>query len=329
MLKRALYVGAGMLGLWRLSRRLTHSVPRIFMLHRFSMTADAHHMGADELRRFIRLLSRECEFVTLREFVVLQRNGRRRARPLAVITVDDGYADFHSVALPVLREQGVPATVYATAGFIDGQCWLWWDALRYLIDAHPDGELRLQLAAESLAFRLGDAGSRQRAWNDIADRLVATNDLRWATISRLEALTGTRLPGKPPPEYAAMNWSQLAEVEAAGIEIGGHTMTHAFLPSLAPEALRHEIHDAKTLLEQHLHTPLQTFAYPNGMATDYSPAVEAALADAGFSAAVLAYPRPYWAQQPYQIGRWSVHPDSATVGHILSGASELKLRFTS
>lgn len=329
MLKRALYAGAGMLGLWRLSRRLTHDVPRIFMLHRFAAIADAQHTGADELRRFIEVLGRECEFVTLREFVVRQRSGRRPERPLAVITVDDGYADFHGVALPILREQGVPATVYATAGFIDGQCWLWWDALRYLINAHPDGELQLQLGAGSLAFRLGDTGSRQRAWNDIADRLVAANGLRRATLARLETLAGTRLPATPPPEFAAMNWSQLADLEAAGIEIGGHTMTHAFLPSLAPDELRHEIHDAKALLEQHLRAPLQTFAYPNGMATDYSPAVEAALADAGFSAAVLAYPRPYQARQPYQIGRWSVHPDSATVGHILSGASELKLRFTS
>lgn len=329
MLKRALYAGAGMLGLWRLSRRLTHDVPRIFMLHRFASMGDAQHTGADELRRFIQLLGRECEFVTLCEFIARQRDGRRPERPLAVITVDDGYADFHSVALPILREQGVPATVYATAGFIDGQCWLWWDALRYLINAHPQGELRLQLAAESLAFRLDDAGSRQRAWNDIADRLIGRNDLRQTTISQLEAITGIQLPSQPPAEYSAMNWSQLTQLEAAGIEIGGHTMTHAFLPSLSPTMLRREIHAAKDLLEQHLHEPLQTFAYPNGMATDHSPTVEAALSNAGFGAAVLAFPRPYSTRQPYQIGRWSVRPDSETMGHILSGASELKLRMTS
>jgi peptidoglycan/xylan/chitin deacetylase (PgdA/CDA1 family) len=329
MMKQALYGGAGMLGLWRLSRRLTRSAPRIFMLHRFSALPDAQHTSADELRRFIQVLGRECEFVTLRDFITRRQNGRPPKKPLAVITVDDGYADFHSIALPVLREHGIPATVYATAGFIDGQCWLWWDALRHLIDIQPDGELRLQTGSEVVAMTIGDAGSRQRAWNDIADRLVARNDLRQTVLAQLEAITGTPLPEKPPPKYAAMNWSQLAELEAAGIEIGGHTMTHAFLPSLTPELLRHEVHDAKALLEQHLHRPLQTFAYPNGMATDCSPTVESALSDAGFSAAVLAFPRPYNAQQPYQMGRWSVHPDSETVEHILSGASELKLRITS
>lgn len=326
MLKQALYSGASALGLWRLSRRLTRAVPRIFMLHRFSATPDPQRTDTDELHRFIQRIGSECEFVTMRELNVRLQHRKAPDRPLAIITVDDGYADFHAVALPVLRKHGAPATVYATAGFIDGRCWLWWDALRYLIDAHPDGVLRLQLETEAIAMQLSDTASRQRAWNDIADRLVSRNELRQSTIAQLEAITATKLPEDPPPEYAAMNWSQLAELEAAGIEIGGHTMTHAFLPSLAPDALRHEIHGAKALLEQHLHQPLQTFAYPNGMASDHSSAVEAALSDAGFAAAVLAYPRPFRPRQRYQIGRWSVHPDSPTVGHILSGASDLKLR---
>jgi peptidoglycan/xylan/chitin deacetylase (PgdA/CDA1 family) len=299
------------------------------MLHRFAAMPDAQHTGADELRRFIQAIGQECEFVTLRELISRQQAGSRPERPLAVITVDDGYADFHRIALPVLREYGVPATVYATAGFIDRQCWLWWDALRYLVNLHPDGELRLEVGPETMAMNIGTVDSRQRAWNDIADRLVSRNELRPAVIAQLEDSTGTRLPQEPPPEFSAMNWSQLAEIESAGIEIGGHTMSHAFLPSLDPGMLRHEIHAAKALLEQHLQAPLQTFAYPNGMATDYSPAVAAALADAGFGAAVLAYPRPCNPRDKYRIGRWSVHPDSETVGHILSGASELKLRMAS
>ncbi|MBM4221449.1 MAG: polysaccharide deacetylase family protein, partial [Gammaproteobacteria bacterium] len=250
MLKQVLYGSAGALGLWRLTRQLTRNAPRIFMLHRFAARPDAQHTGADELRRFIQAIGRECEFVTLRELITRHQAGSRSERPLAVITVDDGYADFHAVALPVLREHGVPATVYATAGFIDRQCWLWWDALRHLIDIHPDGELRLHLDSGVLQTTLGDRSSRQRAWNDIADRLVSRNDLRQAVISQLEDSAGRRLPQEPTPEYAAMDWSQLAELQSAGIEVGGHTMTHAFLPSLGPDMLKREIHEAKALLEQ-------------------------------------------------------------------------------
>lgn len=40
------------------------------------------------------------------------------ARPI-VLTFDDGYADFHSAALPLLDRFGVPATVFVTSGWLD------------------------------------------------------------------------------------------------------------------------------------------------------------------------------------------------------------------
>src|SRR5437764_272682 len=43
--------------------------------------------------------------------------GELPARPI-VLTFDDGFADFHTHALPVLYRYGFTATLYVTTGFI-------------------------------------------------------------------------------------------------------------------------------------------------------------------------------------------------------------------
>jgi peptidoglycan/xylan/chitin deacetylase (PgdA/CDA1 family) len=45
--------------------------------------------------------------------------------PAAVITFDDGFADFRTTALPVLLEHGLAATLYLTSGYLGGTAeWL-------------------------------------------------------------------------------------------------------------------------------------------------------------------------------------------------------------
>jgi peptidoglycan/xylan/chitin deacetylase (PgdA/CDA1 family) len=251
--------------------------------------------------------------------------GRPRRRPLAAITVDDGYEDFHSVALPVLARHRAPATVYATAGFVDRRCWMWWDALRYLLDAHPGPRVELEIGGAALSWSLTDANARQETWHDISERLVQDNLVRVYVLRTLQEVTGVSLPDVPPPAYAAMSWQQLRECQAAGIEVGGHSMSHAFLPSLSPSDLAHEIADAKALMEAKLNTPVTTFAYPNGMPYDWSESVEQAVRAAGFKAAVLAYPRPFDPGDRYRYGRWSTSPNDRRLDMMLSGLDALRM----
>jgi len=65
------------------------------------------------------LLDAGFEFVTLAE---LARRAQGGAPPagLAAITFDDGLRNNCTVALPILREYGIPATVYVTVGFLGG-----------------------------------------------------------------------------------------------------------------------------------------------------------------------------------------------------------------
>jgi peptidoglycan/xylan/chitin deacetylase (PgdA/CDA1 family) len=61
-----------------------------------------------------------------------------------------------------------------------------------------------------------------------------------------------------------LTWDELAEVAAAGVEIGNHSLIHHPLDVLPPRTLRDEITRSHTELEQRLGVRMRSFAYPHG-----------------------------------------------------------------
>ena len=61
-----------------------------------------------------------------------------------------------------------------------------------------------------------------------------------------------------------LTWPELAEVAAAGVEIGNHSLIHHPLDVLPPAQLRREVVRAREELEQRLQLGVRSFAYPHG-----------------------------------------------------------------
>jgi peptidoglycan/xylan/chitin deacetylase (PgdA/CDA1 family) len=85
--------------------------------------------------------------------------------------------------------------------------------------------------------------------------------------------------GRSAADFGPMlTWSELAEVAAAGVEIGSHGLIHHPLDVLPPAQLREEIIRSRDELEQRLQRPVRSFAYPHGYNTRR---VRDAVAEAG------------------------------------------------
>jgi peptidoglycan/xylan/chitin deacetylase (PgdA/CDA1 family) len=92
----------------------------------------------------------------------------------------------------------------------------------------------------------------------------------------------------------ALIWPQIATLQDAGVDIEGHTMSHAHLmhkshPELNDEEydafLRTELDESKRVIESHTGRPVRFLAYPYG---DYDDAVVAATKRAGYEAGLLS-----------------------------------------
>ena len=98
-------------------------------------------------------------------------------------------------------------------------------------------------------------------------------------------------------EHPAAPWTrivtadELRDLSKAGIEIGGHSVTHADLSTLPYEGARDELVQGKEQLEEVLGEPVEVAAYPYGRANEET--VRAAR-DAGFRAACGASARGSW-----------------------------------
>lgn len=84
----------------------------------------------------------------------------------------------------------------------------------------------------------------------------------------------------PGPGDRMLAWSQLAELEAAGVEIGAHSHSHPQLDTLDPAALQEEMSLPRALLEDALGHVVPSVAYPHGY---HGPRVRRSALRAGYS----------------------------------------------
>jgi peptidoglycan/xylan/chitin deacetylase (PgdA/CDA1 family) len=205
------------------------------------------------------------------------------ARPL-VITFDDGYADNREIALPILQRHGLCASFFVATGFLDGGR-MWNDTL---IEA-----VRLTHADSWDLSSLGLNGLGQLPLRTVDDKRAAIQAIvgackYLAAPERARAVAGiAALANVALPSNLMMRREQVAQLHAAGMEIGGHTVNHPILASLPLDQARQEITAGKAQLEDIVQAPVDSFAYPNGRpGQDYQPEHVQLAREAGFSTAV-------------------------------------------
>jgi peptidoglycan/xylan/chitin deacetylase (PgdA/CDA1 family) len=59
-----------------------------------------------------------------------------------------------------------------------------------------------------------------------------------------------------------LTWDGVRALQAAGMEIGSHTVDHARLSELSDGLVLWELRESKRILEEQLHTPIEAIAYP-------------------------------------------------------------------
>ncbi|MBI3431377.1 MAG: polysaccharide deacetylase family protein [Hydrogenophilales bacterium] len=143
-----------------------------------------------------------------------------------------------------------------------------------------------------------------------ADNLAACEELQkrgmratWFIVSGSIG-QAPRWPEDGRPAGRLLNAGELREMQANGMEIGSHTVSHVRLTGLDDAHLMQELTHSRTTLEDLLGNAVGSFAYPYG---DWDARCAAAVQQAGYAAACTT--RTGWAlrdKTPYQLRRLTV-----------------------
>jgi len=221
----------------------------------------------------------------------------------AAISFDDGYADNHDVALPILQRHGLTATFFVTTGYLDGGR-MWNDTLIEAVrgTALPELDLSgLPLPLQRLAT-VTPAQRTEAIMKVIAACKYLEPQQRAEVVAEIAARSGTQLPTD-----LMMRADQVRALRRAGMQVGAHTVTHPILARLDEAQARREIVDGKQQLESLLGEPVSLFAYPNGKpGEDYRPDNVELVRQAGFDAAFsTAWGSAHRHTDPFQVPRFT------------------------
>lgn len=149
-----------------------------------------------------------------------------------------------------------------------------WSAIRFSELLHPDS-----LPAKAVAITFDDG----YADNYAAFEALAARDMcaTWFIVSRdVGGRSSWTDPGAPT--LPMLTGAQLREMQAAGMEIGSHTRSHARLTQVDAASLTDEVAGSRRELSELLDRDVDSFAYPYGLFDD---AAVAAVREAGYKIA--------------------------------------------
>lgn len=248
-------------------------------------------VSPENFQAHLELLREKYKVLSAEEFSHHFTTGKRFPKKAVFLTFDDGYADNHLEARPILESMQMQALFYISTWFIEHQKEYWWDELEHLLLV--PSELPNDLAATeegvTIYVKRGQTESIHGTYAMLCERL---KQLSFEQRENVLQLLRDQL--KYPGLRASHRPMSVAELKAfatsASVAIGAHTEHHPSLGYLSAEDQRREILTSADQLEKWLGKRPDYFSYPFGTGADYNETSISICTEAGFKHTAANYP---------------------------------------
>lgn len=266
----------------QLAKAVTSKHPKILMYHSFSDQEKVGYVSKDSFEWQLQQLKKGFHTMPLIELANAINAGKKIPKNTVVLTIDDGYLNVYEHAYPLLKKYGIPATFFVTTNFIDQKDWLWPDKIKWLLQKNNERKLLSTINYNNVEYKFDFE-------NINALCLSIENDKKLDLIQEIAEKLDLVIPINATDEFASCTWEQLNEMQANGIEIGSHTVSHPSLGQVGVEHARFEISESLAIINRKLGRKTRTFCYPNGQPNDYNDYVKTIVKESSYAASVTAF----------------------------------------
>ncbi len=223
------------------------------------------------------------DIVTLDEARARLRAGDPEQR-FACFTLDDGYKDNLTHALPIFAKHEAPFTVYVPSDYPQGRGTLWWLALERVIAQHNKIELEIDGAWQT--FDTDEVECKNAAFERLYWRLRAMDEDRQRELVR-DLCERYGVDSGALTRELIMSWDEVRTLADHPLAtIGAHTAGHYALAKLDAERARAEMAQGVARIEAETGTRPLHLSYPYGDAGSAGPRDFALAEELGFATAV-------------------------------------------
>lgn len=225
-------------------------------------------------------------------------------RPV-IVTFDDGFEDNYSIAFPVLKKHGIPATIFLATDYIGTKEIFWFDWVVYVLrNIINPGSLELP----GLSSAMKPETTQESISRVLKHLKKISNQERLVALSKMRDLVQKEPVYIDNSKSKPMNWNQAREMSQNGIEFGSHTASHPILSRLTDDELTRELIASRDAIQGAIHKPCDVIAYPVGGHEEYDSrtAIEAKKAGYKFGATYVSGTNPTGKLLPFELKRLHV-----------------------
>jgi peptidoglycan/xylan/chitin deacetylase (PgdA/CDA1 family) len=245
----------------------------------FNQKLSKNHLSVRQFQKHLTYFKNNFDVVSLTEAFEIYRSGIKLKKKTLVITFDDGYLNNLTNALPLLKSNSFPATIFVTAqSVVNPKNGLWYDQIDLLSTKFPFQEFQETFKTQYPSVYKFASYSELKQYikylnsnekqnllelinkNENCYKYIHTCDDEYLRILNIEELI-----------YLASE---------KDVEIGSHGFSHTNLDNINDEMLHFELKESKLILENTINKKIDAIAFPDGA---YNDKVKQISLEAGYS----------------------------------------------